>query len=140
MSGLPITGGCLCGAVRFASQGPVRAATLCHCSSCRRSAGAPSVAWVVLPAEGFVFAGEPARYASSEGVERTFCRTCGTSLTYRHYGRLDAIDVTTASLDEPEAFPPTKEIYTAERLAWEALNPALQHFPGTSLAPAAAAT
>jgi hypothetical protein len=130
---MAITGGCLCGAVRYSSDGPVRAATLCHCRSCRVAAGAPSVAWVVLPAEGFVFEGEPARFASSVGVERTFCGTCGTSLTYRAHDRPEAIDVTTVSLDDPEAFPPTKEIFVGEHLSWEPLSPTIPQYETTSV-------
>src|SRR5689334_20871404 len=94
------SGGCLCGAVRYEADGPARARTLCHCVSCRRAAGAASVAWVVFGADGFRFtAGTPATFASSPGVTRGFCRVCGTALTYQHTARPDAIDVTTASLD-----------------------------------------
>jgi hypothetical protein len=129
-----IEGGCLCGAVRYESALPPRASALCHCRSCRLSAGAPSVAWLVVPAAGFRFlAGEASRYASSPGVERSFCGRCGTSLTYSSARRPEVIDVTTASLDAPDAHPPTKEIWTAEHLAWEALNPALAQFPGSSV-------
>ena len=130
---MTITGGCLCGAVRYESREPPRVSTLCHCRSCRLGAGAPSVAWVVVPDAGFAFVrGEPGRYASSPGVERTFCATCGTSLTYRNEGRPE-VDITTASLDDPEAFPPTKEIFTAEHIGWEALDPDRPQFPGSSV-------
>jgi hypothetical protein len=128
---MPVTGGCLCGAVRYESEAPPRVSTLCHCRSCRVGAGAPSVAWVSVPAQGFRFTAEkPVRYASSPGVERTFCGRCGTSLTYTNEGRAE-VDVTTVSLDDPEAFPPTKEIFVAEHLGWETLDPALPQFPGS---------
>ena len=72
--------------------------------------------------------GTLAIYASSPGVERGFCAACGTSLTYRRANRPGLFDVTTASLDDPEAFPPAKEIWTSERLSWEAANPDLPQF------------
>jgi hypothetical protein len=122
-------GGCLCGAVRYRATGAPHATTLCHCRSCRLSTGAPSLAWVIFREEDVaIIAGELAVHNSSPGVERGFCARCGTSLTYRRANRPGLFDVTTASLDEPDAFPPDKEIWLSERLAWEAPNPGLPHF------------
>src|SRR6476469_5014123 len=122
------TGGCLCGSVRYEADGAARAQTLCHCLSCRRAAGAASVAWVVFGADGFRFtAGAPATFASSPEVTRGFCRVCGTSLTYQHAARPGAIDVTTATLDDADAFAPTKEIWIADKLAWATLDPSIDH-------------
>src|SRR5438128_2248957 len=98
-----VRGGCLCGAVRYRAEGPPRALSLCHCESCRRAAGGGPVAWTVLNAAGFSWQGEPARFASSPGVERTFCARCGTALGYASEDRPDAIDITTVTLDHPEA-------------------------------------
>ena len=123
-------GGCLCGAIRYHASGEPTALTLCHCHSCRKSAGAPSVAWTVFRAEGFRFiAGSPAVHESSPGVERSFCPTCGTSLTYRSTSRPDVMDVTTASLDEPNLFAPRFEIWVEEKLAWEAVDNTRPHYP-----------
>lgn len=128
------TGGCLCGAVRYQATGAPRAQALCHCLSCRLAAGAPSVAWVVFASDGFGFTtGAPATFASSPGVTRGFCGVCGTALTYQHAARPGAIDVTTATLDDPDAFAPTKEIWVADKLAWESLNPSIEHYAGSSV-------
>jgi len=113
-----ITGGCYCGAIRYRALRPPRISNICHCESCRRTCGAQSVAWVIFPAGDFAFAnGEPTRYPSSPGVVRTFCATCGTSLTYETEERPADIDVTTATLDDPEAFPPTR-FSTEQKLSW----------------------
>jgi len=61
-------------------------------------------------------------------VSRTFCQSCGTSLTYRHDEDPDSIDVTTASLDRPEEFPPTRHIWLEDRLAWDVANDDLPRF------------
>jgi len=128
------TGGCLCGSVRYEADGAARAQTLCHCLSCRRAAGAASVAWVVFGADGFRFtAGAPATFASSPEVTRGFCRVCGTSLTYQHAARPGAIDVTTATLDDADAFAPTKEIWIADKLAWATLDPSIDHYARSSV-------
>ena len=112
-------GGCLCGALRYRATGPARFATLCHCTSCRRAAGAPAVAWVTFAADAFAFtSGEPVRFRSSPPVERSFCGRCGTPLGYRHDAFPEAVDVTTASLDEPERCPPLDHTWVSERLRW----------------------
>jgi hypothetical protein len=132
-----MTGGCRCGAVRFRASGPARSLALCHCRSCRVGAGGTSVGWVTVPTTGFAWEGEaPARFASSPGVERTFCGRCGSSLTYAHEGRPAEIDITTVTLDDPEAFAPTKEIFTAERVSWSPPVPGLPQFSGSSVAKA----
>jgi len=128
------TGGCLCGALRYEAQGAARAQTLCHCVSCRLAAGAPSVAWVVFGTDGFRFtSGTPTTFASSPGVTRSFCGVCGTSLTYQHTARPGAIDVTTATLDDANAFAPTKEIWVADKIAWATLDPPIDHYAQSSV-------
>jgi hypothetical protein len=131
------TGGCLCGAIRYRVTGPPRATTLCHCESCRRATGGPSLAWTVFDRDRVeIVRGALAVHASSPGVERGFCGYCGTSLTYRRADHPGELDVTTASLDDPQAFPPTKEIWVEERLSWIAPNPALTQFAHSSVPPA----
>lgn len=128
--GREFTGGCLCGALRYRATGTPRFATLCHCPSCRRAAGAPAVAWVSFPAEGFAFtSGEPVRFRSSPPVRRSFCGRCGTPLGYEHEAFPQAVDVTTASLDEPERCPPLDHTWVSERLAWWRPEPRWPEFP-----------
>jgi hypothetical protein len=114
-----ITGGCYCGEVRFSATPGVRVSTNCHCANCRRAAGAQAVAWIVVKRAQFKFVkGQPHRYRTDTGAWRTFCDQCGTSLTYETDRRPDEIDITTGSLDHPEDFPPTKDVYPEERLPW----------------------
>jgi hypothetical protein len=128
-----IEGGCLCAAIRYRITGVPVAQGLCHCKSCRLASGAPSVAWVVVRYTDFnVVSGRPSNFRSSPDVTRTFCGTCGTPLTYRHDESLDTIDVTTATLDRPEQFPPTREIWIEHKIPWATLNPNLRHSPRTS--------
>ncbi len=86
--------------------------------------GSVVTAWAHLAAADFELTrGEPVRFESSPGITRTFCGRCGTSLTY-HYaggngdGETSRVDVTSATLDDPEAFPPTRE--GPGRPAWRA--------------------
>lgn len=112
-------GGCLCGAIRFEARGTPTSSMLCHCNTCCRAAGAPVVAWLTFPGGSFSFVrGAPAEYHSTAPVTRTFCPTCGTSLTYVHAERPSEIDVVTASLDDPAAFPPTHHSWTCDGVGW----------------------
>lgn len=125
-------GGCLCGAIRYRITAPPEVTSLCHCRTCRLASGAPAVAWVVVLRTGLVFErGAPAVYRSSPDVERTFCGTCGTSLTYRRDG-LKSIDVQTATLDDPDAFPPTREIWLEHQIAWMATDLGIATYPRSS--------
>ena len=88
------------------------------------------VAWFSVPRQGYrVTAGEAARYASSPGAVRTFCPRCGTPLTFEAEAHPDEIDVTTASLDDPEALPPRDHTRTATRLSWVRLADGLPQYP-----------
>jgi hypothetical protein len=136
-----VEGGCLCTAIRYRIKGIPLAASVCHCRSCRRASGAPSVAWVVFRYSDFAFVtGQPVVFRSSPPVSRSFCGRCGTPLTYQHTESADTIDVTTSSLDSPDDFAPTREIWLEDKLPWEPLNEKLQHFPRSSTEKPPAAT
>lgn len=127
--GLSIEGGCLCGAVRYRATAPPVSRSICHCRTCRRASGAPSVAWSSFHMDSFAFvAGTPLWYQSSPDVVRSFCGNCGTPLTYRHVEDMETLDVTTATLDRPEQFPPTKEIWIEHKLPWQRLHEATRHY------------
>jgi len=127
-------GGCLCGALRYRVSGDPLAATLCHCRSCRRASGGVTVAWAVFEKGAFEWLkGEPAEYSSSSGIHWRHCANCGSLVGYRRDSRPDDVDITTATLDDPGIFPPTVEIWTGDRIAWEALNPGLPKTPRSSL-------
>jgi hypothetical protein len=114
-----ITGGCYCGRIRFkATDKPMQQAN-CHCANCRRAAGAQAVAWITVPKSSFRFKnGKPKSLRTETGAIRTFCDTCGTSLTYEIGRRPDEIDITTGSLDHPEDFAPVRDVFADEKLPW----------------------
>jgi hypothetical protein len=123
-------GGCLCGAVRFTVSAEPLHSDICHCQSCRKAAGSPSVAWVTVRRNDCQFIkGAPRAFHSSAGVTRTFCALCGTPLTYENQTTPDTIDFTTLSLDEPARFPPNREVWLEDKVSWEALDDRLEHHP-----------
>ena len=129
------TGGCHCGAVRYSVEGKPQHVALCHCSDCRKSAGAPMVGWAAF-AEGelTIEQGLVTTHNSSGAAMRSFCPRCGTGLFYRNAEMLPGIvDIQSVTLDDPEALPPQAHIQTAERLGWidgQERLPAFARFPG----------
>lgn len=127
-------GRCLCGAVRYRITREPLARTRCHCRSCRLAAGAPSLAWTVVPVEGLHHDGvAPVEFESSPGVFRGFCGQCGTSLSWRTAAKPDTVDITTATLDDPTPLAPTKEIWIEHKLSWDLTDPALPHYARSSV-------
>jgi hypothetical protein len=122
-------GGCLCGSIRYRVTGTPRSSSVCFCRSCRLASGAPSVAWFVVGMGQFkLLSGRLATFQSSPPVTRSFCARCGTPLAYQHTDDTNAIELTTATLDDPNELPPIKEIWHSQRVSWAASDPSIPHF------------
>ena len=129
-----ITGRCHCGAISYSAGAPAEHHALCHCSDCRRWAGAPLVGWIAFKEADLLIQGSPVRYRSSENGTRDFCGSCGTGLFYRNAEMLPGIvDVQSGTLDDIAAHPPTVQIMVRERVRWAATMtelPEFQSYPG----------
>jgi hypothetical protein len=113
-----LTGGCQCGAVRYALSAGPSGASICHCRMCQKAGGAPFMAFAGVPLADLKFTrGSPRIFASSDLAERGFCAACGTPLTYRIHGR-DRISFTIGSLDKPGAVAPTEQVGVEAELPW----------------------
>lgn len=121
----PITGGCLCGRVRYQVQGPVSHASHCHCTMCQKATGGVAGSSFNVARSGITWTQQPARYASSPGVQRGFCATCGSPLSYESEKAADRIALTIGSLDDPSRISPDKHIYAETRIPWLTLDPDL---------------
>ena len=119
---MAIMGGCHCGAIRYAAEGEALTHALCHCTDCRRHAGAPMVGWTMYRLEAVkVTKGAAKIYASSADGRRHFCPDCGTGLFYTNEKMLPGIiDVQSATYDDPDAVPPRAHIQVADRIGWMA--------------------
>lgn len=103
---------------------------ICHCRTCRRVSGAPVVAWITVKPEAFKFThGRPKRYKSSQEVERRFCGQCGAQLAYTCAGDEGFIDVATATLDKPDAYPPAHHSWLSHDIKWIRFGDGLPAFP-----------
>ena len=109
-----LTGGCQCGAVRFACEGLGRA-SICHCRMCQKAFGAPF--GPLVTGKGVVWTrGEQKRFQSSNKVRRGFCGECGTPLTYEFEGH--GTELAICAFDDPSTIPPVLQVGTESRLPW----------------------
>lgn len=123
-------GGCLCSAVRYRFSEMPLFSSICHCATCRRASAAPTVAWLTVKRAQFqILSGSPQIYRSSQGVVRQFCRACGSQLLYENTASPGTIDIATVSLDNPNAFPPTMEVWLEHRIPWQMRSESLRQYP-----------
>lgn len=116
-----ITGGCLCGKVRFEINAPPISTGYCHCSICQKFTGSSMSTWTAFPAPAVQFVNEAPKYfASSPIAERGFCQTCGSSLTYRLVRPKKAayLVIFTPSLDEPTKHAPSAHSGMESKMPW----------------------
>jgi hypothetical protein len=125
-----LTGGCLCGEVRYRITGAPVEALYCHCRMCQRAHGAPVIAWLTVSLDAFaVTAGNPAAYRSSARASRHFCGHCGTPLTWREADNPALVDISIATIGNPEAVAPTLHTWTDSRIAWFEIADHLPRYP-----------
>ena len=116
-------GHCLCGATRFEVDLPVQATVTCHCESCRRQCSAPMTTYIGVADAQWRWLSEPARtFNSSPGVERSFCPTCGTPISFRSTKLSDTMHFYAAAMDDPSQFAPTVHVAIEEKLPWLKLD------------------
>jgi len=103
------TGGCQCGAVRYVISGAFENPHICHCRMCQKAFGNYFAAFVGAKKTSFRWTrGRPGIFRSSSVVDRTFCRDCGTPLSFA-YDHSERISVAIGSLDHPEAVTPARQ-------------------------------
>ena len=131
-----MTGGCMCGSVRYETAGEPFAINYCHCRSCRRHTGAPVVALAGYRADQLRFSGdERRRYESSPGAFRAFCDRCGSPLTWEGDGGSELgqiIELHVSTFDHPESVVPTSHAFEPERLSWFDVADDLPRYDGFS--------
>ncbi len=112
-------GGCFCGAIRYRIDGEPTQVNHCHCRMCQRMSGAPMVTWVTFKDEDVRFLeGVPKWLDSSDQARRGFCADCGTQLLWRPNRETDEVDLTAASLDDPNSVRPDLHLWTESQLDW----------------------
>ena len=113
------TGGCRCGAVRFAAEGAPNWVAYCHCASCRHATGAPVAAYAGFPTAAVRFAaGPPTEFASAPGVTRGFCGRCGSPISFVGARWPGEVHLHLGSFDDCTDLVPSVQAFAEERLPW----------------------
>ncbi len=116
---MPITGGCMCGAVRYEATEPPQEVEYCHCRMCQKWTGNLFMSYAGFRSAAFRFTqGEPKFYKSSAWVERGFCANCGTQVCDRYLKGSDRVYATIGSLDHPEDWPPSIHWGVESQVPW----------------------
>ena len=116
-----MTGGCLCGGVRFELDLPLRNVVVCHCSLCRRS-GTLAGAYTAVPREALRLAAEDSLrwYVDANERRRGFCGTCGASLFWSRDDEA-TISVSAGALDAPTGLVTERHIFVSDAADWESV-------------------
>lgn len=117
MSAVPmakVSGGCLCGGVRFEASGPFRPVTYCHCTQCRKTSGHYVAATACRSEQLTISVDELLRwFRSSPAAERGFCANCGSSLFWRPDHRKH-VSIMAGAIDSPTGLEAIKHIFVAD--------------------------
>ncbi len=128
---MAITGGCLCGAVRYELSAPMLFGGFCYCTDCRKSSGVHAASMAV-PEAALTITGETREFSKIGGsghpVARVFCPTCGSPILSKG-GRPGVVMLKAGTLDDPEYFKPMASIYTSRAPSWDKPREGMPAFP-----------
>ena len=141
---MSITGGCLCGNVRYECAEEAGGGH-CHCVDCRKTSGTGHGSHMIVPEAGFRVTGDLSFFDkpadSGNMVSRGFCPACGSAVYSTNAGMQGLVFVRASSLDDPEHFRPQLRVYTDRAASWDHMDGALPGFaqmPAREDMPAAA--
>jgi hypothetical protein len=125
-----ISGGCACGAIRYACAAPALFCLNCHCRDCQRESGGAFVPVMAVPRTAFEITKGAPRYFdltadSGNTTTRAFCGDCGSPLFGLPGGAPEIATIRVGSLDEPGSFVPARDIFVASAQPWDFMNPDL---------------
>jgi hypothetical protein len=124
-----LSGGCLCGNVRFEASGTPYRVGLCHCMDCRKNHGALFRSFAIYPVPALRIDGKTASFEYRAGNHRHFCPRCGSPLFLFQDGS-DEVEIFLGALDAPSQLTPSYELWTVRREAWLPDFPLARHYPG----------
>jgi hypothetical protein len=126
------TGGCLCGALRYAVKGEPLYAGHCYCTDCRKASGSGFIPFIGVARSAVTFSGRTLVYRSKArgggDAVRNSCPVCGGLVFGGEAGKSESFTIYAGSLDEPTRFCPTIAIFTRNRPDWAVIPPGLTVF------------
>ena len=123
-------GGCLCGAVRYRAEGPLRPVVMCHCTQCRRMTGHFMAATAAKRAGFSIEAPDAvAWYEASDTARRGFCPRCGSTLFWDAAGK-DYISIAAGTLDDSAGLASACHIFVADKGGYYTIDDGLPQIQG----------
>jgi hypothetical protein len=122
MTPLSLTGGCLCGGVRYELTEPPVSASYCHCTRCQRRSGTAASAQArVAPGSLRITSGAELvrEWAPADGWPKCFCSVCGSALWSRSPTDPDLVSVRLGTFDDDPGIRPQYRQYVAYAASWE---------------------
>ena len=114
----PLTGGCLCGQVRYEARPDHREGYYCHCRMCQLAFGNTRVAYINLRKSEVSWLTPPTYFVSSKIARRGFCNRCGSPLSFE-FNDSEYMDLSVGSLDQPSVLKPVGHYAIESRIeAW----------------------
>jgi len=117
-------GGCLCGAIRYASDAEPIFAGVCHCRDCQRFSGSAFAVVVAVPRDSLALTGAPRRFTkpgdSGKPTHRYFCAECGSGVLDEGEAVPGVAMLAVGTLDDPAAVNPATHIYCSRAQPWVA--------------------
>jgi len=121
-----ITGGCLCGSVRYRATAAPLATRLCWCRVCQYIGAGNATVNAVLPIDALAIEGELRAFHSiadsGNRMQRRFCPNCGTHLFSQSEARPKLVVVRVGTFDDPELVKPGMNIWTASAPSWARID------------------
>ena len=116
-----LTGGCMCGRVRYLLNSAPFDCGWCHCRTCQLTSGAPAMVFASVP-EGdleWTKGAEAVRTVKSSSFgHRAFCGECGTPFLMKVDHQPETVDFSVATLDDPAAIAPGFHIFWGSKVTW----------------------
>jgi len=132
MSDETITGGCLCGQLRYEAKGSPQFAGFCCCADCRKSSGAGFIPFMGFAPGDVRVTGSvlmhSLKHDDGRTAERNRCPDCGSLVFGGEIGNAHSHTIYAGTLDEPERFTPKIAIFLRDKADWVALPPGLTLF------------
>lgn len=119
-----LSGGCLCGKVRYASDAEAINHRICHCRTCQKVIGAAFNARILMRIDDVAVDGPVALHNSSDDLERGFCSTCGASVFSRRKSK-GIMGLCAGTLDDPSVFSPDMHFWVMSKQPWVVLGDGL---------------
>ena len=117
-----LSGGCLCGAIKYEISSSLQFARNCHCAMCRKVTGAAFATWAYVKANNFRWVRGEAqlgKYQSSSEVTRTFCKMCGSTMQYvANQTFQDAFGLALGTVDGDPGCKPMRHVMVGSKAPW----------------------